>query len=221
VSGSLDFALMPNDTGLCRLAPNFTPQNSHHAYCTDPTGADFPSRTDPTRNAALLPGNSGTLNGGFGTPDVRFLFAADYALAPSILVGARLGYVFGTYTGEKAPHAEPEFRKNLHAEVRATYLFGADPLAHVGFSPMVFAALGTSAFDGHSQSSVTLSGVAGRMPVDVWVVGGPWFVGAGGGVRYQFSPRIAFTAAARANVAFGVVGTLLTVGPELGIAYGF
>jgi hypothetical protein len=53
------------------------------------------------------------------------------------------------------------------------------------------------------------------------VVGGPWFAALGGGARYQFSPRIAFTAAMRVNAAFGVIGSLLTVGPELGVAYGF
>ena len=86
---------------------------------------------------------------------------------------------------------------------------------------MVFAALGLSYAEGHATSKVALSGVAGLTPVDVWIVAGPMVAALGGGVRYQFSPRIAFTAALRANLWFGGSGSLFSVGPELGVAYGF
>jgi hypothetical protein len=42
----------------------------------------------------------------------------------------------------------------------------------------------------------------------------------GGGARYQFSTRAAFTGALRLNVAIGN-GALVTYGPEIGLAYGF
>ena len=43
----------------------------------------------------------------------------------------------------------------------------------------------------------------------------------GRGVRYQFSPRAAFDAALRLNVAFGGAGALFTFGPDIAFQYGF
>ena len=57
--------------------------------------------------------------------------------------------------------------------------------------------------------------------VTIWIVSGPWFASLGAGARYQFSARAAFTAAARGNVSFGPLGSLLTAGPEVAFLYGF
>jgi hypothetical protein len=110
--------------------------------------------------------------------------------------------------------------KNFHAEVRGTYLFGDEPLAHIGFAPMAFVAGGMAEFDGHLASDVMIQGVAGTRRVNVWITDGPWFVTVGGGMRYQLSLRAAFTAAARVNFAFQGNGLLPTFGPEVGFEYG-
>lgn len=86
---------------------------------------------------------------------------------------------------------------------------------------MAFAAAGMSEFDASSPSAVTLSGVAGQHPVSVWLTDAPFFVALGAGMRYQFSPRVALTAAVRLDGAFGGNGFLPTVGPEIAAQYGF
>jgi len=53
------------------------------------------------------------------------------------------------------------------------------------------------------------------------VTDGPWFLTLGGGVRYPFSLRAAFSAAVRVNAAFDGNGLLPTAGPEVGFQYGF
>jgi hypothetical protein len=111
-------------------------------------------------------------------------------------------------------------------EARGTYVFGDAPLAHEGFAPTVFVAAGAAEFDGHVASIASTSQKATSappisQPVDVWLTSGPLFLAVGGGARYQFSPRAAFNAALRVNVAFGGVGALFTYGPEIALQYGF
>ena len=74
-----------------------------------------------------------------------------------------------------------------------------------------------SEFDGHTTTIVTLTT---QQPVDVWKTSGPFFVEVGGGARYAFSLRAAFTLASRFN---GPLATACvpTYGPEVGIQYGF
>jgi hypothetical protein len=146
--------------------------------------------------------------------------AIDYAVSSAWLVGVRAGYVLNTYPGSAAAEGGRAFGHPIHAEARVTRLFGQDPLAEVGFAPMVFAGAGVSEFDGHLASDVSLAGIAGSERVNVWITGGPWFVTLGGGFRYAFSLRAAFTAAVRANAAFPGNGVLPTAGPEVGFQYG-
>jgi hypothetical protein len=149
------------------------------------------------------------------------MLAADYAVLPNLLAGVRIGYVFGAYTGNAAVQDGRAFGPNLHFEARATYVYGHQPLRNPGFAPMGFAGLGISEFDWHSTSSVSLQGVAGQTPVNVWLTDAPFFFVVGGGARYQFSARVAVTGALRLNIAIGGNGVLPTIGPEVGVSYGF
>jgi hypothetical protein len=216
VAGNLDLVPMPSGRDLCALSPSGAPINTVSVYCTNPDGSDFPTRA---QNEALIPGSSGRLDGGFTDGNLRVLFAADYAPLPALLIGARVGYAFNGYTGSAADKGFPAIDKNLHAELRLTYVFGSEPLTRVGFAPIVFLAAGASEFAARVTRFVSIDG-RGDQPVDIWVVQGPWFAAAGAGARYQFSPRVAFTAAVRANTVFGDP-LLLVVGPDLGVAYGF
>jgi len=159
----------------------------------------------------------GNVPGGFQPGNVRVMFAFDYALSASFLVGARGGYVANAYTGQAAVKDGRAFGSNVDIEARATYLFGDHPLANVGFAPMVFGGMGAAEFDGHTTTIVQL---VSQQPVNAWVTDGPFFVVVGGGARYAFSPRAAFSLALRVNGAFGN-GFLATYGPEVGIQYGF
>jgi hypothetical protein len=82
---------------------------------------------------------------------------------------------------------------------------------------MVFAGMGAAEFDGHATTIVTL---VSQQPVNAWITDGPFFIDLGGGARYAFSPRAAFSMALRINAAFGN-GFLATYGPEVGVQYGF
>ncbi len=221
VAGALDVMVFPAGTNLCKLSPQAVPANSANVYCTNPDGTDFPSRVTPAQNEALVAGQSGAVNGGLQLGDVRAMLAVDYAFSAAWLLGVRIGYVLNTYPGTAAVADGRAYSHPLHAEVRVTHLFGPEPLAHVGFAPMMFFAGGMSEFDGHLASDATLNGVVGSQRVNVWVTDGPWFVTVGGGIRYQFSLRAALTAALRLNASFPGNGVLPTAGPEVGFQYGF
>jgi hypothetical protein len=219
LTGALDFLSMPAGQNVCLLNPgNAQPLNNANYYCTNPDGSDFPRRNDGgAQNTQLAHGQAGNVPGGFQPGNVRVMFAFDYALSASFLVGARGGYVANAYTGQAAVKDGRAFGSNVDIEARATYLFGDHPLANVGFAPMVFGGMGAAEFDGHTTTIVQL---VSQQPVNAWVTDGPFFVVVGGGARYAFSPRAAFSLALRVNGAFGN-GFLATYGPEVGIQYGF
>jgi hypothetical protein len=223
VSGAVDLLSLPSANDACGLSPSTgNPVNSQGYTCTSPGGGDFPLPSDGGHeNAAIVPGQAGTVGGGIQAGDVRVALSFDYALNPSLLVGGRLGYVLNSYDGSAAVRGGRAFGSNVEVEARATYLFGDEPLARVGFAPMVFGGLGLAEFDGHATTAVSLDTLAGQVPATAWVTDGPFFVELGGGVRYAFSARIGLTLAARLNAVIGGNGFLATYGPEVGIAYGF
>jgi hypothetical protein len=221
VAGSLDLAVVGGLNDVCKLGSLALPLASSAGYCTTPYGDDFPSRSVPTENDALIPGRAGTLEGGMKLGNIRILLAADYAVTTAVLVGLRIGYVANAYPGDAAVSGRPDFMRHLHAEVRGTYVFGRDALMKVGFSPMAFFGAGAATTDAHDKTSVSLAGVRGTTPVNAWQIGGPFFATLGGGARYGFSSRAAFTASWKASLAFGSPGPLFTTGPELGFQYGF
>ena len=220
VAGAVDLLVLPSGNDLCKLTPGADPANDIVTYCTNPDGSDFPTHATYAQNAALVPGRSGNIRGGLQIGDLRAMVAFDYALSPSLLVGARVGYVLNTYPGQAAVHDGRAFSQRYHAELRATYLFGHEPLAAIGFAPMIFAGGGRSEFDGSLTSNVAFNNSVGADRVNIWITDGPWFLTLGGGFRYQFSLRAAFTAAVRVNTAFPGNGWLPTFGPELGFQYG-
>jgi len=216
IAGSAEFESLPSSQDVCVLTSSAMPANSNGYYCTNPNGTDFPSQVTGAQNASLLPGQAGAVTGGAHPGDVRGMFAVDYAVSPSFLVG-----VGNSYPGSAAIGDGHAFSSRLHLEARGTYLFGDAPLASTGFAPMAFVATGAAEFDGHTTTFVSMQNIAGQEPVVAWKTGGPWFLALGGGLRYQFSRRAAFMAAVRANAAFGGVGVLVTYGPEITFQYGF
>lgn len=223
VSLSMDVAWLPNGADVCKLSSGAAPLNAQGYYCTNPgDGSDFPSHSSPAENDSLAhPGTAGQVNGGPAIGNVRFLGSIDYAFNPHILVGARFGLVTHGYTGSAAVSQGKAFGPPIQGEVRGTYLFGDKPLTHAGFAPMVFVDAGVGKFDAVRDVNVTETGIAGTLPKRAWRTGGPIFAGAGGGLRYQFSQRIAFTAALKVAFAFGGNGLFDTLGPEVALQYGF
>jgi hypothetical protein len=68
---------------------------------------------------------------------------------------------------------------------------------------------------------VVENGVAGARAVRAWYVAGPVFGALGGGARYAFSPRIAFSTGLGINAAIGPGAFGVTVSPEMQLQYGF
>jgi hypothetical protein len=224
VSGTFDMLQLSQGSDLCRLNPSGpaagTPANGSY-YCTNPDGSDFPSRTSDVQNNSLIQGQAGSLGGGPAIGTLHIMVAVDVAVTPNVLAGGRLGWVFNGYPGQGAVQDGRAFGPRLHVEARAAYVFGDNPLGHEGFAPTVFAGGGVAEFDAHADSTVRVQGVAGSQAVSIWRTGGPGFLAAGGGMRYTFSQRYAFTALLRGNLAFGGGGALPSWGPELALQYGF
>jgi hypothetical protein len=221
VSGSLDFVPMPSGNDVCLLTPSAAVANSANFYCTTPDGNDFPNRASAAENSTLTAGNAGNASGGLYAGNVRVMVTVDYALSQHVLAGVRLGYVFDTYPGQAAKSEGNSFFAPVHFEARGTYLFGAAPLQRTGFSPLVLAAIGVAEFDADQTVMVQQTGIAGSRPIQAWHFGGPFFVAAGAGVRYAFSPYHAFTTALKIEGAVGSSGFLPVVSPEVGVQLGF
>jgi hypothetical protein len=231
ISATLDFGHLPSGQDLCKLDPSYEPYNTGDYYCTYDSGADFPSRnpSNPT-NTLLQPGQAGNVSDRFAVGNARLLASFDYAIHENVLLGLRAGLVFFAYPGGSPTLGVNEtsgaafndgkaFKPSwLHLELRATYVFGSDPLLHVGLSPIVFLGGGLAEFDQHASDTVTLSdGLSG--PVRIWRTDGPLFFMVGGGVRLGITDAFAITAAIRANLAVSPV-FMPTVGPEMGFQYG-
>jgi hypothetical protein len=224
VAGAVDFLSLPGADDACALDASGRPAGGSGYYCTNPDGTNFPTRAGPAQSASLIQGQAGHADGGVHPGDLRALLAVDYALSPALLLGVRLGYVLNAYPGSGAAVTDHKaFGPHVHAEARIAYVFGDAPLTHPGFAPTVFVGTGVAPFDGHETSTVAMKSggtVPIHQPVELWQTNGPWFLAVGGGARYQFSPRAAFTAAARLNVALGGAGALVTYGPEIAFQYG-
>jgi hypothetical protein len=221
-SGSVDLVSLPSGNDVCKLNASAAPANAQGYYCTVPDGVDFPSRASTSENDSLAPGGGGTAAGGITGRDVRLMATLDYATSASFLLGVRVGYVLNGYQGQAAIKDGHAFSLPLHLELRATYLFGDEPLAHSGLAPYAFASGGAAEFDAQTRVMVTQSGIAGQRPVQAWRTAGPLFFALGGGARYAFSARAGFLAGIRATAALGGAGGLMpTFAPELAFQYGF
>ena len=219
VSGSLDIVPLKSANDVCALTPSATPFNSAGYTCTNPNGSDFPTRSSPTENNTLTPGTAGKLDGGPAIGDVRLLVSFDYAFSANLLVGVRAGMVVHTGAGPSA-FVGHGMREPDHFEARGTYVFGSDALTHSGFAPLVFVDFGAAHFDAGRTVAVLQSNIPGQLQKNAWLVGGPLFGGGGVGVRYAFSQRFAFTSSLKVAQTIGG-GSLLSIGPEVGLAYGF
>jgi hypothetical protein len=162
---------------------------------------------------AFQHGKAGNVKDSLVLGNERLYLTFDYALSQNFLVGARLGASFSVYPGSAAS----AFGR-FYGEGRATYLFGGTPLSG-GFAPLVFAGLGVAEFDGSGTDTIVLANMQGQGPVDIWRVGGPFFIDVGAGLRIG-GHRFGFTAAVRGNFAIGSA-FIVTVGPELGLQVGF
>jgi hypothetical protein len=231
VAADIDFMSVPSGDDLCvRNASTLQPTNGDHLYCTTLDGADFPpSSIIHGTQGDIVPGRGqgGHSDGGLQLGDVRFMAAVDYALNANALVGARVGFLLNQYPGHDASRDKRAFGAPFHGELRATWVFGHEPLAGTKLAPLLFVAGGVSEFDARVKSNVTvMQGTAPTqtqlvVPVDIWRTDGPGFVGVGGGLRLGVGGYAAIVPAIRASIAFGYNGVVPVWGPELTVQLGF
>lgn len=223
-SFGLDYTLLPSGDDVCKLGPDKTPTNDSGYYCVNDDGTDYPLRTDRLQqNGLLQPGRAGSVNGGGAVGNIRILLSFDYALNANMLVGGRLGFVANRYPGEEAGIDGVGFALPIHAEARFTYLFGQDALYEKTIAPYAFGSLGLSQTDAAVAVPITETG-SPPSEKTAYAIGGPLFVGAGGGVRIGVGKdkRVGIMVAPlRANLALGGGATLISLSPELGVHVGF
>ena len=227
ISGSLDVTFMPSAKNVCRLENDRTPANDSNYYCTLGS-SDYPSRQTADESNRII---TGDVNGGSRLANVRLLLTVDYSIMPNLLLGGRLGYVFGGYPGSEAGDYGKRFTPPIHFELRTTYLFGKDPLEAVKrVIPYAFGGVGVGRFEASIPVPLKEKEPAPNTPgcdkgvctknVDAWHLAGPAFFVVGGGARYALNHRFALTGGIRLNLAF-LNAFAASVGPELGIQAGF
>ncbi len=233
----LDFAFVPSGEDVCKLHPTDSndvdrgglPVNATGYYCID-GGKDYPTR--PSKDPESLkqnyniefPSKNDKVQGGLAPSTFRILATFDYGVTPNIMLGARVGLVLNTYPGAEGHTDGKGFSAPLHLEARGTYLIGKGLERDSGITPYVFLGAGISNWD--AKVGVTVSEIdpatakKTNRPVDAWYLGGPGFIGFGGGARIHVGPRLAIPIGLRMAFAVGN-GVLPALSPELGIQYGF
>lgn len=236
LSVGIEWHFVPSADDVCKLNPPnaaspLTPINGNNYYCVNSDGQDYPYRptsaADRTSNPRglendnLLTGQSDKVSGGGALGNLRILITADYAVTSSILVGVRLGYVALTYPGDAAGQDGKHFPP-IHAEARGTFLLRKDALLE-SWAPYAMVAAGIAPYEAKVNVSVIEQpngGAKTAHQVDAWHIAGPGFFSVGGGVRIALSQRAAFMGGLRLNLAIGN-DTAFTVGPEVGMQFGF
>jgi hypothetical protein len=164
--------------------------------------------SDGTHYDALpLAGADDQVNGGLTLATMRVLFGYDRALGENVTLGARLGFALGG--GPQRPGAATFLP--LHAEARAAYWFGNDPLARAGFRVFVLAAGGAAQID----AAVPVDVYANRQAYEggqsqsyqAWRKTGLGFVALGGGTMFAFTPATGIALEARAMEMFPTTAT--------------
>jgi hypothetical protein len=218
LNASLDFFLMPGVGDVCKLTPDgkqaLTSGNPYS--CVDANNKNFPA--DQTTNASIA-GKSDLVQSGFAHGNLRLLISIDYALTSNLLLGIRGGYELFTDPASSQPNAA---FAPVHAEARATYLFGKNAIAQP-VAPLVMVGAGIGEFDAFVSVPVFVQGqgMAAPLTENAWLTAGPGFATAGGGVRLLLSRTLAFTAILKLEGAFGgSAGALFGAAPELGIQFG-
>lgn len=221
-----DFAFVPSGEDVCKLGPDQLPLNDTGYYCYDSgAGRDYPIRAtsaaERAENDAIPVGQKNNKVQGGGAPATfRILASFDYGVTPNIMLGGRLGLVINTYPGVEGGTDGKGFSAPIHLEARATYLFGKGLEKTSGIVPYVFIGGGISNWDAKVSVQVEETGKSARREVDAWYLGGPGFIGFGGGARIVATERVAIPLGLRAAFALGN-GVLPTVSPEVGVQIGF
>ena len=181
-------------------------------------GTGYTCFGDAYYGALPLAGADDVVNGGVRLATKRVLVAYDRAVSASFTVGARLGYAFGG--GPQRPGGasfEP-----IHAEARASYWLGHDPLSRSGLRFFVTVSGGLAEVDASVPVDVYATLPAYRagqsQSLSAWKKTGLGFIGLGLGVMYAVTRDSGVVFEARAMQMFPTAGTGAAL--QLGYAIG-
>ena len=163
----------------------------------------------PPPGQGPLAGQAGRVGAGLGGLGAEITVSTlDFALTDNLLLGLRFGFYF-----HKGNVNVVDYNMPVIAEARATWVFGAHPIAG-GIHPYVL--LGAGVADFSSAMSTTVVDATGSHDVTAWRTAGPGFVTTGFGMRFGW-PRFALMVApVKFAFPFGY-GSQLTWMPELAI----
>lgn len=183
----------------------------------------------------------------------RILVSYDRALSSHVLAGVRVGYALGggppsgrDVAYDSSGRITQVYDEGLaflpyHLEARASYFFGSDPLARMGFRPYVHLGGGLAQVDGKTTISAkdcglvaprgdptytacangTLAASDSRLrsvDLDAWKKLGQGFVTIGGGTIYGISSG--FGVALNLNLMYMLPGSGVVLEPSIGAVYG-
>ncbi|MEI9950470.1 MAG: hypothetical protein WDO74_16170 [Pseudomonadota bacterium] len=201
-----DFLLYSTQDNVC--ASNATGSQGAPNYSCFQNGAPFGG--SPGQDIAAGPGNH--IASGLGRATSRLLIGFDRLLNSNLSLGLRLGYAFAG----RPPGADKFWP--LHAEIRASYWFGAAPFEGSGLRPYVSLSGGLAEVDGSvAVEYYDPSGKKGTL--DAWRKTGKGFAGLGLGVMVPFAGHNGIVPELRALQMFGASGTVFDV--SIGYARGF
>lgn len=181
-------------------------------------GTGYTCFGDAYYGALPLAGADDVVNGGARLATKRVLVGYDCAVGSSFTLGGRLGYAFGG--GPQRPGGPPF--EPIHAELRASYWLGHDPLARAGLRFFLTASAGLAELDASVPVDVypTLTAYrAGQAQnLSAWKKTGLGFAGLGLGIMYAVTPDSGVVLEARAMQMFPTAGTGAAL--QLGYAIG-
>ncbi|HLK35231.1 MAG TPA: hypothetical protein VKU41_00675 [Polyangiaceae bacterium] len=171
ISFEEDLLLLDGRTDACAGGTGYT--------CFNSSGTFYAATPYPHAGDAV--------NGGLAPATMRVLVGYDRTMTRNIQLGARVGYAFGG--GPTRPTAASFLP--VHAEARATYWIGSNPIAHAGFRVFGLAAGGVAQVDAslpvnvYDSLDAYKSGQAQHY--QAWHKAGLGFAALGGGAMYAFT----------------------------------
>jgi hypothetical protein len=203
-----DLLLLPGATDACRGGAGYT--------CFDAgTGAYYAGIPEKGFDDSVV--------SGLVPATMEILAGYDRALTRNIVLGGRLGYVLGG--GPQRPGGAAFVP--VHAEARATYWFGKNPLSRKGFRFYALLATGIGEVDGKftidvlPTASPTGIGAAPTKATNevAWTKTGTGFAALGPAIMYAITPVMGVFLELKVMEMFPTTGT--GFGLQLGYAYGF
>ncbi len=188
--------------------------------------ACYPKNQDvPINGAASIPvgPDAGEVaQSGFVMATLRVLVSADYAITPSIALGARVGFAFkggppnATYNAPDDVYEGSKFLP-IHAEGRGTYWIRS--LGQPGIRPYVHLGGGMAQIDAKVVTTDVRLPDNSVVSYDVWKKVGQGFVTLGGGAMLPLGSRAGLVG--NLNLMYMLPDSGIVVEPSLGLEMGF